>query len=53
METIMFIIAGMFIILAILLVLENKNHQNFRGFIAVSLWLVILACIAGYLGYLL
>ena len=49
----MFCIAGMMFILAILMVWENRNHQNFYGFLVVSVWTAILGIFAGCVGLLM
>ena len=52
MSTLMFVIAGMMVILAILVLCENRNHPNFMGFVAVSMWFILLSIFTGYMGYL-
>ena len=53
MNTMFYIIAGMMVILAVLLVMENRKSSNFGGFCAVSMWFIILAIMAGYIGYII
>jgi predicted membrane channel-forming protein YqfA (hemolysin III family) len=48
-----YLIAGMMVILAILLVIENRKSPNFNGFCAVSVWLTFLGVFAWYVGTLM
>lgn len=48
-----FVLGGMFILLAILLVAENIDSVNFRGFISVACWLLFLGGFSFYMGYLM
>jgi len=48
-----FVLGGMFVLLAILLVAENADSVNFKAFIAVACWLLLLGGFSLYIGYLM
>lgn len=48
-----FVLGGMFILLAILLVAENIDSANFKAFTSVACWLLLLGGLSFYMGYLM
>ena len=53
MAIILFVLGGMFVLLAILLVAENIDSINFKAFISVACWLLFLGGFSFYMGYLM
>ena len=53
MAIMFFVLGGMFILLAILLVAENIDSINFKAFTSVACWLVFLGIFSFYMGYLM
>lgn len=53
MTIMFFVLGGMFVLLAILLVAENINSVNFKAFISVACWLFFLGGFSFYMGYLM
>ena len=53
MTIMFFVLGGMFVLLAILLVAENTDSVNFKAFISVACWLLFLGGVSFYMGYLM
>lgn len=43
----------MFIILSVILILENTDSPNFKGFLAVSCWTAFLGVFSIVVGYII
>lgn len=53
MDIMLFVLGGMFVLLAILLVAENNDSVNFKAFTSVACWLFFLGGFLFYIGYLM